>query len=81
LKSKPLITRNVETPPGSYAYLFASVMAVAWASVTTAAWGLLAVGFGRSKSNPRLLTMLVIGAVVVVFLCAHAYRQGWRARR
>ena len=80
MKHPPLPNKE-ETPPASYAYLFASVMAIAWACVTTAAWGVLALGFGRSKSNQRLLTMLVIGAVVVALLCAHAYRQGWRARR
>lgn len=81
LKHEPLAARKVETPPASDRFLFASVMAVAWAFVTIAAWALLALGFGRSKSNERLLTMLVIGAVVVALLCAHAYRQGWNSRR
>ena len=81
MKHEPLAARKVEPPPASERFLFASVMAVAWAIVTTAAWALLAVGFGRSKSNERLLTMLVIGAVVVALLCAHAYRQGWNSRR
>ena len=77
----PLTTPKVQTPPASDAVLFASVMAVAWACVTTAAWAVLAVAFGRSKSNTLLLTMLIIGAVVVALLCGHAYRQGWRSRR
>jgi len=56
-------------------------MAISWACVTIAAWAVLAVAFGRSKSNERLLTMLVIGAVVVAFLCTHSYRQGWKSKR
>jgi len=73
--------RKMETPPASHTVLFASVMAVSWAIVLTALWALLAVGFGRSKSNGRLLAMLLIGAVVVALLCGHAYRQGWRRRQ
>ena len=76
-----LLARKLETPPLSHTALFASVQAVAWAMVTTALWALLTLGFGRSKSNGRLLTMLVMGAVVVAFLCSHAYRQGWKSRR
>ncbi|MFZ0707876.1 MAG: hypothetical protein WAM71_19920 [Candidatus Korobacteraceae bacterium] len=72
---------KVKTPLASDTVLFASVMAVAWACVTTAAWALLALVFGRSRGNGRLLTMLIIGAVVAAFLCGHAYRQGWKSRR
>jgi hypothetical protein len=68
-------------PPATDTFLFASVMAVAWACVTTVVWALLAVGFGRSKSNGRLLTMLLVGAVVVAILCRHAYHQGWKSKR
>ena len=56
-------------------------MAIAWAIVFTAAWALLAVGFGRSRGNPRLISMLVIGAVMAALLCGHAYRHGWKSRR
>ena len=76
----PAATKT-QPPARSDTFLFGSVMAVAWAFVTTVAWAVLALAFGRSKSNERLLVMLAIGAVVVVFLCAHAYRQGWKSRR
>ena len=81
MNDERLTTRKVETPAGSDTALFASVLAVAWAIVMTAAWALLAIAFGRSKSNLRLLAMLFIGAVTVAFLCGHAYRHGWRRRR
>ena len=63
-------------PPASDTWLLASVMAVLWAIVANLFWVLLAVGFGHSRGTPRLLTMLIISAMVVAFLCAHAYRQG-----
>lgn len=81
MKDERLTPTKMEKPPASEAFLFASVMAVAWACVTVALWALLAFAFGRSKSNERLLTVLVIGAVVVAFLCGHSFRQGWRSRR
>ena len=81
MKDDLITARKVETPPLDQTVLFASVQAVAWAMVTTVLWAALTLGFGRSKSNGRLLTMLVMGAVVVAFLCGHAYRQGWRSRR
>jgi hypothetical protein len=55
-------------------------MGVLWAIIATAFWAGLAVAFGRSKSNGRLLTMLILGAVVVALLCAHSYREGWKSR-
>jgi hypothetical protein len=80
--NRELLTPTQTTqPPASDTFLFASVMAISWACVTIAAWAVLAVAFGRSKSNERLLTMLVIGAVVVAFLCTHSYRQGWKSKR
>ena len=68
-------------PPTTDTWLLASVMAVLWAIVTNVLWALLALGFGRSRGTPRLITMLIIGAVVVAFLCAHAYREGWKSSR
>ncbi len=81
MKLEPITASKSQPPARSDTFLFASVMAVAWAFVTTVAWALLALAFGRSKSNERLLTMLVIGAVVVAFLCVHSYRQGWKGKR
>jgi hypothetical protein len=54
-------------------------MAVVWAIVTTVLWAVLAVGLGRSKSDLRLLTMLVISGVAVALVCAHAYAEGWKS--
>jgi hypothetical protein len=81
MKDEPNVASKLQPPAQTETFLFASVMAVAWACVTTAGWAVLAVAFGRSKSNGRLLTMLLIGAIAVACLCNHAYRQGWRARR
>ena len=78
---EPLSATNVETPSAGIAFLFASVMGVLWAIILTAMWALLAFAFGSSRGNVRLMTVLVIGAVVVVFLCNHSYRQGWKSRR
>jgi Mg/Co/Ni transporter MgtE len=61
-------------------FLVGAVMGVLWAIVTMALWAGLAVAFGRSKSNGRLLAMLVLGAVAVAILCAHSYREGWMSR-
>lgn len=66
-------------PSGTHKWLVASVMAVFWAILTTILWALLAVAFGRSKSDPRLITMLILGAVVAALLGAHAYSEGWKA--
>lgn len=73
-------TAKVVTPPATGKWLVASVMAVVWGILASLAWALLAVGFGRSKSNERLITMLIICVVLVALLCAHAYRQGWKGR-
>jgi hypothetical protein len=81
VNDEPMSARKAQTPPASDTYLFASVMAVSWAIVTTVLWALLALSFGHSRGNVRLVTMLVICAVVVAFLCGHAYRQGWKSRR
>ena len=56
-------------------------MAIAWGCVTVAVWAVLAFAFGRSRGNVRLMTMLIIGAVVVALLCGHAYNHGWKSRR
>jgi len=68
-------------PPAADAWLHASVMAVFWATIASALWALFALGFGRSRGNTRLITMLIASAVVVVFLCAHSYREGWKSGR
>jgi uncharacterized membrane protein YuzA (DUF378 family) len=79
-RDRESVTSKVMTPPATEKWLLASVMAVVWGILASLAWTLLAVGFGRSKSNARLITMLVICAVLVALLCAHAYRQGWKGR-
>ncbi len=65
-------------PSATNKWLLASVMAVCWGIVTTFVWVLLAVGFGRSKSDLRLITVLILGAVVVALLSAHSYSEGWK---
>jgi hypothetical protein len=67
-------------PPATETWLHACVMAVFWSIVTSALWVLLALGFGRSRGNTRLITMLIVSAGVVAFLCVHAYREGWKSR-
>ena len=54
-------------------------MGVVWAIATTILWAVLAVAFGRSKSDLRLLTVLILGAVIAAILGAHAYSEGWKA--
>ncbi len=54
-------------------------MAVVWAIATSILWGLLAIAFGRSKSDVRLIAVLIIGAAVGAFLVAHAYSEGWKS--
>jgi hypothetical protein len=71
---------RVSTPPATGKWLVAAVMAVLWGILATAAWTLLAVGFGRSKSDERLITMLIICVVLVALVSAHAYREGWKGR-
>jgi hypothetical protein len=56
-------------------------MAVFWGVVTSALWALFALGFGRSRGNTRLITMLIASAVVVALLCAYSYRDGWKNGR
>ena len=81
MRDEHLTSTKPKKPPASETVLFASVLAVAWALVAVVFWGVLAVAFGNSRGNVRLLTMLVIGAIVVAFLCGHAHRQGWKSRR
>ena len=66
-------------PSATHKWLLASVMGVLWAIATTILWALLAVAFGRSKSDLRLLTVLVLGAVIAALLGAHAYSEGWKS--
>ena len=66
-------------PSATHKWLLAAVMAVLWAISTTVLWALLALAFGRSKSDMRLISVLIIGAVVAAFLVAHAYSQGWKS--
>jgi hypothetical protein len=64
-------------PNATHKWLLASVMAVLWAITTTILWAALALAFGRSKSDLRLITVLIIGAVVTALLVAHGYSKGW----
>ncbi|MGB7553742.1 MAG: hypothetical protein WBM04_05175 [Candidatus Korobacteraceae bacterium] len=66
-------------PSATHKWLHASVMGVLWAIATAVLWALLALGFGRSKSDLRLITVLIFGAVIVALLGAHAYSEGWRS--
>ena len=66
-------------PSATHKWLLASVMGVVWAIATTILWALLAIAFGRSKSDTRLITVLIIGAAVAACLVAHAYSEGWKS--
>jgi len=66
-------------PSATHKWLLAWVVAVLWAIATTVVWVLLALAFGRSKSDPRLITVLIIGAAVAACLAAHAYSEGWKS--
>lgn len=76
-----ILTEKKMRPPRADTWLHASVMAVFWGVLTSALWTLLALAFGRSRGNTRLITVLIASAVVVAFLCAHSYREGWKNRR
>jgi hypothetical protein len=65
-------------PSATHKWLLASVMGVFWAIATTIVWALLTLSFGRSKSDMRLITVLILGAVVAALLGAHAYSEGWK---
>ncbi len=78
---KGILTEKKKRPARADTWLHASVMAVFWAVITSAFWALFALGFGRSRGNTRLITMLIASAVVVALLCAHSYREGWKNRR
>lgn len=65
-------------PSATHKWLVASVMGVLWAIGTTIVWTLLAVAFGRSKSDQRLILVLILGGVIAVLLGAHAYSEGWK---
>jgi hypothetical protein len=68
-------------PSAADKWLVASVMGVLWAIVTVILWVLLAFAFGRSKSDLRLIGMLILGAVTAALLGAHAYSDGWKRGR
>ena len=68
------------TPPVTEKWLLAAVVAVVWGILASLMWTLLALGFGRSRGNVRLITMLIICVVLVALLCAYAYREGWKGR-
>lgn len=65
-------------PSATHKWLVASVMGVLWAIVTAVLWALLALAFGRSKSDFRLITVLILSAVAAVLLAAHVYSEGWK---
>ena len=66
-------------PSATHKWLLAAVMAVVWGIAATILWALLTIGFGRSKSDTRLLTMLLLSGVITALLSAYAYTQGWKA--
>ena len=66
-------------PSATHKWLLATVMAVVWAISTTILWALLAIAFGRSKSDFRLITVLIMGAAVGALVVAHAYAEGWKS--
>jgi hypothetical protein len=68
-------------PSATHKWLLASVMGVSWAIATAILWALLALAFGRSKSDLRLIAVLVLGAVIVALLGAHVYSEGWESGR
>jgi multisubunit Na+/H+ antiporter MnhG subunit len=65
-------------PSATNKWLLASVMGVMWAIATTILWTLLTLAFGRSKSDLRLITVLILGAVIAALLGAHVYSEGWK---
>ena len=65
-------------PSAIHKWLCASVMGVLWAIATSILWALLAVAFGRSRSDLRLITVLILGAVIATLLGAYAYSEGWK---
>jgi hypothetical protein len=66
-------------PSATHKWLCAWVMAIVWAMVTAILWAVLAVAFGRSKSDGRLISVLIIGTVIVALIGAHAYSEGWKS--
>ncbi len=64
-------------PPFKTLWLLAAVMAVVWAIATNVLGSILLLAFGRGGSPVRYWGMLIIEAVVVAFLCAYSYREGW----
>lgn len=65
-------------PSAAHKWLCASLMGVLWAIATAILWALLALAFGRSKSDLRLITVLILGGVIVALLGAHVHSEGWR---
>jgi len=66
-------------PSAAHKWLLASVMGVVWAIATAALWVVLTLAFGRSKSDMRLIIVLILGAVIAALLGAHAYGEGWKS--
>ncbi len=66
-------------PSATHKWLLASVTGVLWAIATAILWAVLALAFGRSKSDLRLITMLILGALIVALLGAHVYSEGWKS--
>jgi hypothetical protein len=70
---------EIMKPSATHKWLLAAVTAVTWAIATTILWMLLAFAFGRSKSDFRLITVLIVGAAVAAVLAAYGYSEGWKA--
>lgn len=66
-------------PSATHQWLVAAVMAVLWAIATTLLWALLALAFGRSKSDMRLISVLVVGAVLAAFFCVTPIEKAGKA--
>ena len=66
-------------PSATHKWLLGALTGVLWACATAILWALLALAFGRSKSDLRLLTVLILGGVIVALLGAHAYSEGWKS--
>jgi len=65
-------------PSATHKWLVASVMGVVWAMAIAILWVLLALAFGRSKSDTRLITVLIVGAGIAILIGAHVYSEGWK---
>ncbi len=73
------ILKEKMKPSATQKWLLAAVTGVLWAIATAILWALLALAFGRSKSDLRLIAVLILGAVIAAFLSAHVYSEGWKS--